>query len=73
MAKRRPKEFGVVVRFDNGSRLFLKVPTTSGDEWTPSESAARRFASEDEARRHAASCVVNSKAKEYLVAPLRGK
>jgi hypothetical protein len=63
-------EWAIVVRLADGARLCLTQPNSrrSGpDQWSPHASAARRFAAEAEASALAATFVLNSAAKEYLV------
>lgn len=70
MGRRKPSAWGIVVRLDNGQKLYYLHPCRPGDEWTPRENQALRFNSEEEAQSRCRTFVTNSKAKEYYVVPL---
>jgi hypothetical protein len=67
----------VVVRLANGSRQYLHFDNelrgpegTPLERWSPRETQAQRFPTEEVAKRVATSMSVNSAAKEYLVVKL---
>jgi hypothetical protein len=68
----RAPEWGIVVRLNNGSRLYdSSSRDASGQvEWTPRVNQAERFSSELEAARAAAPMKTNRSAMEYEVVRL---
>lgn len=72
----RPREYGIVARFANGSRAYYYFDARYRDDagapfkrWGRSSQAVR-FPSEAEARRVASGMQTNSAAKAYEVVPL---
>jgi hypothetical protein len=66
-ASAKGAEWGVVVRLADGSSLFYSPGSgrQGQEDWSPRESQARRFATQEEAKREAASVSTNAQAQEY--------
>jgi hypothetical protein len=72
MASAERAAWGVAVRLADGSKLFYSPESGrhGQEDWSPRESQARRYATQEEAEREAQAFRTNAQAREYQVIPL---
>jgi hypothetical protein len=65
----RGPEWAIVVRLDDGSRLYYSTRRDAAGQhdWSPFANEAQRFDSEKQAAQAAAPFEINRKAKEYEI------